>query len=363
MIQHDNTFGTSRGRRLSAGLYRQRAVLQPGTFRVIDYIGGVADLEARLIRTIGDPELRMREDPVRMIRAVRFAAKLGFEIEAATRAAIEHHREDLKASVRGWSRRFTARSARRRSRAGPDGAARAARVLIPRLSAHLRARGHASRSPPCETSRRSDARSAAEPPTLSSLPACSSTSAARRTNVRAARDGDGGLLGELRGQGFARGDTEHMRLLIDAFELFHARARRARRLTRRPYFSGGDQLFFADYGDDRLARFDALMASSRIPRPSARSAGARRCRRADAGRRRRPAAGAAGASAAADGVAVGAPATAPPRTAGRHPSRAPAWRRARARRHCRDARAATSGASRTHRLTTRLRVLSTHLCG
>src|SRR3984957_12499563 len=50
---------------------------------------------ARLIRTIGDPEVRMREDPVRMLRAVRFAAKLGFEIEAATRAAIERHREDL----------------------------------------------------------------------------------------------------------------------------------------------------------------------------------------------------------------------------------------------------------------------------
>lgn len=57
-------------------------------FSVRDYVGGFADVEARVLRLIGDPEARYREDPVRMLRAVRLAAKLGFEIEAATAAPI-----------------------------------------------------------------------------------------------------------------------------------------------------------------------------------------------------------------------------------------------------------------------------------
>ncbi|PZO70593.1 MAG: polynucleotide adenylyltransferase PcnB, partial [Sphingomonas taxi] len=57
-------------------------------FSVRDYVGGFADVEARVLRLIGDPEARYREDPVRMLRAVRLASKLGFEIEAATAAPI-----------------------------------------------------------------------------------------------------------------------------------------------------------------------------------------------------------------------------------------------------------------------------------
>lgn len=49
-------------------------------FSVVDYIGGMADIRAGVIRLIGDPELRYREDPVRLLRAVRFAVKLGFKI-------------------------------------------------------------------------------------------------------------------------------------------------------------------------------------------------------------------------------------------------------------------------------------------
>ncbi len=60
----------------------------PTTQKVVDYHGGLADVRARLLRMIGDPETRYREDPVRIIRVVRFAAKLGFEIEAATRKPI-----------------------------------------------------------------------------------------------------------------------------------------------------------------------------------------------------------------------------------------------------------------------------------
>jgi poly(A) polymerase len=55
---------------------------------VVDYHGGLKDAKKKLLRMIGDPELRYREDPVRIIRAVRFAAKLGFEVEPKTRAPI-----------------------------------------------------------------------------------------------------------------------------------------------------------------------------------------------------------------------------------------------------------------------------------
>jgi poly(A) polymerase len=57
-------------------------------FSVLDYTGGMADLEAGVLRIIGDPLHRYREDPVRMLRAVRFAAKLGFRLGDETAAAI-----------------------------------------------------------------------------------------------------------------------------------------------------------------------------------------------------------------------------------------------------------------------------------
>ena len=60
----------------------------PTSGEVIDYHDGVKDLRARRLRMIGDPEARYREDPVRMLRAVRFAAKLGFQIDDATREPI-----------------------------------------------------------------------------------------------------------------------------------------------------------------------------------------------------------------------------------------------------------------------------------
>jgi poly(A) polymerase len=61
----------------------------PATQTVLDYHNGMADMRARLLRMIGDPATRYREDPVRMLRVVRFAAKLDFDIDDATRAPIE----------------------------------------------------------------------------------------------------------------------------------------------------------------------------------------------------------------------------------------------------------------------------------
>lgn len=60
-------------------------------FSVVDYVGGVEDIRAGVLRLIGDPAVRLQEDPVRMLRAVRFAVKLGFRIDPAAEAAIHEH--------------------------------------------------------------------------------------------------------------------------------------------------------------------------------------------------------------------------------------------------------------------------------
>ncbi|MGA7540448.1 MAG: polynucleotide adenylyltransferase PcnB, partial [Steroidobacteraceae bacterium] len=64
-------------------------------FSIWDYVGGVEDIGARRLRLIGDPETRFREDPVRMLRAARFEAKLGFEIDPDTAEPIGRLRELL----------------------------------------------------------------------------------------------------------------------------------------------------------------------------------------------------------------------------------------------------------------------------
>jgi poly(A) polymerase len=67
---------------------------------IIDYVGGLKDLDERMLRVIGDPETRFREDPVRMVRAVRIAAQLDFEIEPQAREAIIQLCGELKSSSR-----------------------------------------------------------------------------------------------------------------------------------------------------------------------------------------------------------------------------------------------------------------------
>ena len=63
--------------------------------RVIDYVGGRADLESRVVRAVGDPDERLAEDDLRALRAVRFAARLGFEIDPETAGAIRAHAGEL----------------------------------------------------------------------------------------------------------------------------------------------------------------------------------------------------------------------------------------------------------------------------
>jgi tRNA nucleotidyltransferase/poly(A) polymerase len=71
-------------------------LMDPPSGEVLDFVGGRRDLEARLIRAIGDPDTRFGEDHLRMLRAVRFAARLGFDIEPATFDAIRRLRQKIR---------------------------------------------------------------------------------------------------------------------------------------------------------------------------------------------------------------------------------------------------------------------------
>ena len=83
-ILRDNEFGTHEEDAARRDFTLNALYYDPLTEEVIDFHRGVSDLQKRIVRMIGDPEKRYREDPVRMLRAVRFAAKLSGEIEPAT---------------------------------------------------------------------------------------------------------------------------------------------------------------------------------------------------------------------------------------------------------------------------------------
>lgn len=96
----DNTFGSPEEDALRRDFTINGLFYDVETFSVIDYVGGLPDLEKRVIRSIGDPSIRFCEDPVRMVRAIRFASRLGFAIEEHTFSALLDCREEIrKASV------------------------------------------------------------------------------------------------------------------------------------------------------------------------------------------------------------------------------------------------------------------------
>lgn len=88
MILRDNVYGTPEEDALRRDFTVNSLSYNIADFSIIDYTCGLADLSAGIIRTIGDPAVRFQEDPVRMLRAVRFAALLGFTIEENTRKAL-----------------------------------------------------------------------------------------------------------------------------------------------------------------------------------------------------------------------------------------------------------------------------------
>lgn len=70
-------------------------LMRPESHEILDFVGGRADLQAHVIRAIGDPEQRFTEDKLRMLRAIRFAARFGYEIEPKTFAAIYKHAPEI----------------------------------------------------------------------------------------------------------------------------------------------------------------------------------------------------------------------------------------------------------------------------
>ncbi|MFC3815728.1 polynucleotide adenylyltransferase PcnB [Lysobacter sp. GCM10012299] len=87
-LLRDNVYGTIEDDAVRRDFTANALYYAIEDFSVRDYVGGFEDVRNRLMRLIGDPETRYREDPVRMLRAVRLAAKLDFEIEPATAAPI-----------------------------------------------------------------------------------------------------------------------------------------------------------------------------------------------------------------------------------------------------------------------------------
>ncbi|NOH63748.1 polynucleotide adenylyltransferase PcnB [Vibrio coralliilyticus] len=89
MLLRDNVYGTIDEDAERRDFTINAMYYNIGDYAIHDYAGGNEDLEDRLVRLIGDPETRYREDPVRMLRAIRFAVKLDFDIEEDTAAPIE----------------------------------------------------------------------------------------------------------------------------------------------------------------------------------------------------------------------------------------------------------------------------------
>ena len=96
----DNTFGTPETDAYRRDFTVNGLFYDIKDFSVIDWVGGMKDLEKKIIRAIGDPDIRFQEDPVRMMRAIKFSSRLGFKIEKKTAAAMKkHHACILTAAV------------------------------------------------------------------------------------------------------------------------------------------------------------------------------------------------------------------------------------------------------------------------
>ena len=99
MIHRDNTFGTPEEDAFRRDFTINALFYDIADFSIIDYAGGLKDLEARIVRCIGEPVERFQEDPVRMIRAVSMASRLDFTIDAPIDAAIAAHRGEIARSA------------------------------------------------------------------------------------------------------------------------------------------------------------------------------------------------------------------------------------------------------------------------
>jgi poly(A) polymerase len=95
VLAEDNTFGSPPEDAFRRDFTINALFYRIADFSVVDYVGGVEDLNRGLIRVIGDPNVRFREDPVRMLRACELAGRLGFRIEDGAQRAIRRWRGDM----------------------------------------------------------------------------------------------------------------------------------------------------------------------------------------------------------------------------------------------------------------------------
>ena len=95
LITSDNTYGSPREDAFRRDFTINALFYNIADYSVIDWSGGIEDLDRKLVRAIGDPGVRFQEDPVRMLRACEFAGRLGFGIEQRTQEAIQDHRKEL----------------------------------------------------------------------------------------------------------------------------------------------------------------------------------------------------------------------------------------------------------------------------
>jgi poly(A) polymerase len=98
LIRRDNSFGTPEEDAFRRDFTINALFYDIATFSIIDYVGGLRDLQERVIRAIGDPDERFLEDPVRMLRAVAFAERLGFSLDPPVEAAIVRNRLEIARS-------------------------------------------------------------------------------------------------------------------------------------------------------------------------------------------------------------------------------------------------------------------------
>ena len=99
LVHRDNTFGTPEEDAFRRDFTINALFYDIATFSIIDFTGGLDDLRAGLVRCIGDPAERFQEDPVRMLRAVAMAARLGFRIDAPIDEAIASTRAEIARSA------------------------------------------------------------------------------------------------------------------------------------------------------------------------------------------------------------------------------------------------------------------------
>ncbi len=98
LIKRDNSFGTAKEDAARRDFTINSLFYDPKNDSILDYVGGFDDIQKKIVRVIGDPDISFKEDPVRMLRAVKFSVLLGLDIEKKTKLAIKKNRLEIEKS-------------------------------------------------------------------------------------------------------------------------------------------------------------------------------------------------------------------------------------------------------------------------